>query len=318
MKDTSLSQQEANRWFMRLRDAEATEADWLAFIDWIEGDPERRLAYDAVERAWVEIEAAPERDHLPPAANDDAPAGGSYARRPHRRWALPALAVAASAVLAIAVWPRLTAPPLESFSAGEQPRTVTLSDGSTVWLNRHSGIEARIGARRRYVVLGEGEAAFDVTHDASRPFVVQAGPRSVRVLGTAFDVIRQGDRFVVQVARGAVAVTPAGDGEVVRVTVGHKLRQSGENDVVMSTADPQTMAARRDGVLVYRDALLSEVADDLSLYLRKPVIAEGVAGNLRFSGVLKADDEATVLDQLEAFAPVRADRTSTGVRLSAR
>lgn len=315
MTDTTRIRNDAVAWFVRLRDENASEAQWLAFLDWIEAHPEHRRAYDAVERTWVETEGAPGENVRPlprRPANDDAATGGS-----RRRWLWGGAAVAASAVFALAVWPQIAPPSVDAYAADEQARTVTLSDGSKVWLNRGARLEARMGRRDREIRLEQGEAAFDVAHQTSRPFVVHAGDRDVRVLGTAFNVIHQGERFVVQVERGVVAVTPAGRSQPTRLTVGQGLRQSGQGPVFVTAEDTTSMSARRDGVLVYREAPFGEVADDLSLYLGKPVIAEGAARDLRFSGVLKADDEATVLGQIEAFAPVRIVRNPTGVRIAA-
>ena len=317
MTDDSQTREEARAWFIRLQEPTASEADWMEFIAWIEASSERRDAYDEVERTWVEAEAlrdAEIRQARPIVANDAGPGVFSGSRR----WALPAVAVAAAAVLVVAAWPTLMGPPVASYAAEDQARTVTLADGSTVWLNRHSAIEARVGTGRRDIILLQGEAAFDVTHDPARPFTVSAGDRSVHVLGTAFDVVHQGDRFMVQVARGSVAVTPAGRDDSVRLSVGQSLRQTGKGAVNLSTVRPQTVAARQDGILVYRDAVFGEVVDDLSLYISKPVIADHGARKLRFTGVLNADDEVTVLDQLEAFAPVRIERGPSEVRISSR
>ncbi len=304
--------EEAVAWFARLRDLEAGEADWLAFIDWIEADPERRLAYDAVERAWVEAEDEDAAAPLKP-ANDDRPVHGG-----RRRWMYGVAATAACAVLALGVWTQMAGHHVERHVTGDRAETIILADGSEVWLNRNTTLEARIGRRQRDILLGGGEAAFDVTHDAGRPFVVSTGDHSVRVLGTAFDVIHQGERFVVQVERGRVAVTPAGSGRATALSAGQSLRQSGRGAVSVASADPTTIGVRRDGILVYHEARLAEVVDDLSLYLDKAVIADDAARELRFSGVLKADDEVAVLGQLEAFAPVRIVRASNEVRITAR
>lgn len=317
MSDLSLHRHEARTWFVRLQDPEASEGDWLAFLDWIEAASGHREAYDEVERAWTEIESLPRNAAplvRPVAANDD----GARAGRRSRRWLAPLAAAAAVLAVTAGVWPMLSAPDMVAYQTGDSAETVTLADGSTVWLNRQSRIETRIGGKRRDVVLENGEAAFDVIHDVDRPFTVKAGERRVAVLGTAFDVIHQGPRFVVQVTRGAVAVTPAGGSHQVRLTVGQRLRQSGAGEIDLTSVDPEATSSRRDGVLVYRDASLGEVVDDLSLYMNKPVIADEATRNLRFSGVLRADDEVAVLEQLEAFAPVRIDRTSTEARVSVR
>src|SRR3546814_2068180 len=49
----------------------------------------------------------------------------------------------------------------------------------------------------------QGRAMFDVAHDASRPFVVDAGLGTVTALGTRFQVQRNEDRVSVTLLEGA-------------------------------------------------------------------------------------------------------------------
>lgn len=68
-------------------------------------------------------------------------------------------------------------------------KIITLPDGSKVWLN--SGSEIRFSERfgkTREIQLVNGEAYFDVKHDAHLPFIVHYGALHARVLGTAFNV----------------------------------------------------------------------------------------------------------------------------------
>lgn len=64
-----------------------------------------------------------------------------------------------------------------------------LPDGSIVWLNSGSRIAypANFTDSIREVEL-EGEAYFDVTKDAGRPFIVRTSDINIKVLGTAFNV----------------------------------------------------------------------------------------------------------------------------------
>ena len=66
---------------------------------------------------------------------------------------------------------------------------LVLPDGSRVWLNAGSRLvyPGHFSPLRREVSL-EGEAFFEVTHNASVPFLVHAGKLTVRVLGTRFNV----------------------------------------------------------------------------------------------------------------------------------
>lgn len=67
--------------------------------------------------------------------------------------------------------------------------SLTLSDGTKVWLNSHSKFTypARFSSKERDVKL-EGEAFFEVAHNEKSPFVVHADLLHVKVLGTKFNV----------------------------------------------------------------------------------------------------------------------------------
>jgi ferric-dicitrate binding protein FerR (iron transport regulator) len=67
---------------------------------------------------------------------------------------------------------------------------VSLPDGSKAYLNRNSQLSypPKPGTGQRNVTL-KGEAFFEITPDASRPFVIDAGKAQVKVVGTSFNVI---------------------------------------------------------------------------------------------------------------------------------
>lgn len=66
---------------------------------------------------------------------------------------------------------------------------ITLADNSTVWLNSGSKLvyPAKFAGKKREVFL-EGEAIFDVSHNAQKPFYVVSKDVEVKVLGTVFNV----------------------------------------------------------------------------------------------------------------------------------
>lgn len=313
MTDEARAEEEALGWFARLQDAEATEADWRAFADWVAASPAHGAAYDALERLWVDLDEV-ETARIAPLvvpANDDA--------RPTRRriWLYPAVGIAAAAVLAIGLWPYL-GDRGATYRTTDQPLTVELADGSSVQLNRHSEMRVRLTNGDRRVVLADGEAAFDVAHDAARPFMVEADGREVRVLGTAFDIISHDGIFSVGVERGVVAVKTRSAETPVRLTAGGRVRQVGDAAAQVDVVDPAVIAAWRSGVLVYRAATLEQVGEDLSRYFDKPVKVSASARGLRFTGALRIADEKTMLDQLRDFAPVAIQAGPAEVRLTSR
>jgi ferric-dicitrate binding protein FerR (iron transport regulator) len=88
-------------------------------------------------------------------------------------------------------------------------KTITLPDGSTVWLNSGSTIKfpERFG-KTREIQLINGEAYFDVKHDNTSPFIVHYGRLHAQVLGTAFNVkfYKNISDVRLTVTRGCVAV----------------------------------------------------------------------------------------------------------------
>ncbi|HEV2479117.1 MAG TPA: FecR domain-containing protein [Puia sp.] len=77
----------------------------------------------------------------------------------------------------------------QSTMSTAEKRVIHLPDGSMVLLNKNSRLDyPRVfGDTSREVVLS-GEAYFNITHLAGRPFVVHTGKLSTRVLGTTFNI----------------------------------------------------------------------------------------------------------------------------------
>ena len=87
-----------------------------------------------------------------------------------------------------------------------------LPDGSKVRLNSSTkiSIPANFNEGSREISL-EGEAFFDVAHNASKPFKIHTGKDEIRVLGTAFNVkAYSADRQIfTTLVRGSVSVSTA-------------------------------------------------------------------------------------------------------------
>ena len=308
---------EAANWFVRLQADDAPEADWLAFRDWLERDPAHAEAYAQVERTWISLD-----DLKLPADTTVVPLRPrAEARGAGRRWAIfgAGAAAAAAALAAVVILPQQGA--VAYVAPAAQPRTVQLADGSHLYLNRATQVRVALRSSRRAVEFVDGEADFDVAHDPSRPFVIAAGDRQIRVVGTEFNVLRHDGRLTVTVKRGMVAVTgdPDHPANPVTLTAGQQLDHvEGSNLTRVSQVDPLDALGWRRGVLVYRNRPLAEVSADLGRYLPLPVHVDPSAKSLKFTGLLFIDSEDAMMRRLEAFLPVTAERTSTEIRLKAR
>jgi len=229
--------------------------------------------------------------------------------------------LAAAAAIALAVMPfSAIAPATQTFATGKgEHRTVKLADGSTVELNAGTRLSVTLGADDRRVTMPEGEAVFDVAADKARPFLISAGDRTVRVVGTRFDVRHRGDAISVTVERGVVEVRPADGiaGRVFRLHPGQRLdTRQGEPAVQLSPADPEQVESWRTGRLIYRDQQLGDVVADLNQQFEKPIVLEDPAlARTRVSGVLVLDNQSAVIRRLALLAPITALPSERGILL---
>ncbi len=90
---------------------------------------------------------------------------------------------------------------------GKAPKIVYLTDGTRITLGRNSSLAYSnlLHGDKREVHL-EGEAFFEVTKDAQRPFLVYSGGIVTKVLGTSFRVTGH-EKITVAVKSGKVAVS---------------------------------------------------------------------------------------------------------------
>ncbi len=302
-------------WIVRLQapDLDADEA--AAFDAWISA-PAHARAYDRALAVTFEIEAA--APQLAEALRDAPTPRRSTASR---GW-IAAAGVLAAATIALAITPAsLFAPAAtQAYATGTaEHHTVKLADGSTVELNAGSRISVTLGRHDRRVVMPEGEAVFDVAADSRRPFLIAVGDRTVRVVGTRFDVRHRGQSLSVAVERGVVEVRPA-DGQVGRVWRLHPGQRldaaQGEPTARVTAVDPQQMESWRSGRLIYRDAPLGDVVADLNQQFVTPIELEDPSlAQVRVSGVLVLDDQASVIRRLALLAPVKALPSARGVLL---
>lgn len=115
----------------------------------------------------------------------------------------------------------------EKWNASTKPMTVVLDDGSKVTLSPRARIRYanKFVAAKREVYL-EGEAFFDITKDADRPFFVYSNGLVTKVLGTSFTVRAYGNsnEVTVEVKTGRVSVFPQSDPDFEQKTSGRELQ----------------------------------------------------------------------------------------------
>lgn len=300
---------EAIAWHIRLRAEDS--ADWAAFAAWLEGDPARSDAYDAVALADAALDAAGLSRLAPAAANDDEAGARTHPFRRRFAWIG---AIAAVLLAALFAWPMLgTARYTVTTAPGEQ-RSVVLESGSRIALNGDSTIELD---RRdaRYARLERGEALFDIRHDPAAPFELAIGESRVRDVGTRFNAVRADKAVRIEVAEGAVLYNP--DREAVPLKAGQALTDpDGPGKVIVTSQDPRAIGGWRHGGLIYREQALSTIAADLARTLGVAVTVDPAIAAQTFTGTIRVDrDQPRLFARLETLLDVEAHRDGGGWRL---
>jgi transmembrane sensor len=320
------AQSTAVDWVIRLQGAEIGESDWLAFDDWLAIHTDHGAAYDRALALWLELDG-----RALPAVADAQPADTvlpfgsrlktrtiSYHGSP--RW-VGWGAAAAAAMLAI--W--LALPASEPNWQNIQTRTgqhdsTVLADGSRLDLAGATQLSYAFDGKTRRVKMAEGEVLFDIAKDDRHPFIIEVGDRSVRVVGTAFDVRQRGDQLSVAVLRGEVEVAPRAGGAAMHLLPGKRFdHHLGAITSQLSEVAAEEISSWRSGRLIYRDRPLSELVDDLNSQFDRPVtLAESRLGDLRFSGVLVLDDQESVIRRLTLLTPLWSSSSAAGIMLRAK
>ena len=203
---------------------------------------------------------------------------------------------------------------------GQRVHTV-LSDGTSVWLNSNSRLElVADGGGFRKVRL-DGEALFDVSHDESRPFVVETERNSVTVLGTTFDVSAYGDsgNCSVKLYEGSVSLSDSDGSEICRLAPFQRVDIIGDG-YMMSGMNPNERELWTEGIYFFDDKTYSEIFRTVQSYYKTRIIIEdaAVADFKCTCRVRQEDGLEHLLNVLNLVHPFRwrwnSDRTE--VRLS--
>jgi transmembrane sensor len=221
--------------------------------------------------------------------------------RPRRvRRLLAAATLAVAACLAIVAAPsalvRLEA---DAVTATAELRTINLEDGSQVRLAPRSAIGIDFSQNERRVRLLQGEAFFDVTPDARRPFRVVAKDVVATVLGTAFEVALQDDGTTVAVRHGLVRVDDEKARQSASLQAGDWMRVRAQTGAERGTRAPADIGDWTAGQFVARNRPIAEIVDRLRGYYGGVIVVQDDAFARRLvNGVYDLRDPDATLRNL--------------------
>jgi len=182
---------------------------------------------------------------------------------------------------------------------GSRVISLTLSDGTKVWLNAASSLTyptAFTGVERKVSITGE--AYFEVTHHATQPFIVSKNNMEVRVLGTHFNVNAYDDEPGIKVTllegRVKVSLRQARGAGSVTIQPGQQA-VSGNNGqlTVNHTADMDQVMAWKNGNFYFNHTDLQTVMRQISRWYDVDVSYEGQLPEMYFGGDVSRDNSAS-------------------------
>ncbi len=188
-----------------------------------------------------------------------------------------------------------------------QSSSVTLSDGSKVWLNGESSVvySSRYGTDSRNLEL-KGEGFFDVAKNTKLPFVVEVGDIQITALGTKFnvDAYETGEAVKVTLEEGSVRVNKADRSAMLKPGM-----QASVDDQSMDVkkVDTELYTSWYQGRIVFKDERLGTITDQLEkMYDVKFIYRSDTLRSYRYRGTISLDN--SILKALEML------RVSTGIR----
>lgn len=153
-----------------------------------------------------------------------------------------------------------------------------LPDGSQGWLNSGSSIKYPINFRKDRKVEISGEAWFDVVHLNSSNFRVITPYFNVKVVGTQFNVIAFENESTAEVIleRGKVVLLGKDDKVEGELEVDQQLVfNKSTKEFVKSPIDSKSYTSWKDGVLVFKNVQMSEIARRLERKYNTEIILHG-------------------------------------------
>ncbi|RKE49280.1 FecR family protein [Sphingobacterium detergens] len=182
---------------------------------------------------------------------------------------------------------------------------LTLSDGTKVWINAQSNLTfpAQFPDNERRVAL-EGEAYFEVAHDAKRPFFVASKAGEIKVLGTHFNVFAYHDNIRTTLVEGKVEVRQK---ENKLELIPGEFASLSKNNLVKGKADIQQDLAWHNNEFYFKKETIVNIAHQLSRWYDLEVKFRGdVQLTKEYSGSIQRDVQLSqVLEMLSYVSDLR-------------
>ncbi len=307
VKASAAVRAEAAAWVARLHGPNRTPHVEAGLRRWLADDPEHAAAFELLTDTW-EKSARLRRRPLEQVASWE---------RSGFRISFPRAALAAAATVVLAVLATIFYLHTDAVTTGVgELRTLTLGDGSRVHLNTDTRIRVYYDKQTRHVSLERGEALFEVAKLPDWPFIVAAGGREIKALGTEFVVRRDGKRLSVMLMEGKVTVELRGgatqssslgathategqsnrsppEAETFTLIPGDRVTFVGSATPTLDRPAPERITAWLRGEVALDNTSLADAVAEMNRYSHQRIVADDPAlAVIRVSGIFQAGDLA--------------------------
>lgn len=199
------------------------------------------------------------------------------------------------------------------FAVKDEPQSMLLPDGSSITLNRHSSIQypADFGKAQERRVMLQGDAHFDVSK-SKKPFLIETGDMTIRVLGTSFyvDAAAKNEVDKVIVEKGKVSLKAIKGNREIIVNGGEKASfEKQYRRFNKQHNDEENYLAWMTKKITFRNTPLPQVVRDLNeIYDASLTIKSKHLKNCRYSATFEDQSLDAILKVLESTLEVEINR----------
>ncbi|HYE53950.1 MAG TPA: FecR domain-containing protein [Chitinophagaceae bacterium] len=163
---------------------------------------------------------------------------------------------------------------------------LTLEDGTKIWLNSDSRFRfpVKFSAENRDVEL-EGEGYFEVAHAPKKPFVVSYRDKTVRVLGTRFNINAYSSSEAVTLLQGSIQWT--GLEQSIILKPGQQVQVTASSVVTRSVQAEDYILWIRNTLLLEQKSI-KNLFDDIARHYDVEIRYKGeVSDSIQFNGAFE-------------------------------
>ena len=214
-------------------------------------------------------------------------------------WGAAAIFVALVGLTLSAIF-LLPAQTITQLAAKGEKKEIILEDGTHVFLNGNSSITYRSSFEDKRHITLVGEAFFDVARDTTRPFTVNMGDVTVRVLGTSFNINSYDkDRIKVSVNSGKVAVRSTQVDTLIHLIKNQQVEFFNSLTAKVSTADSDDDILWTKNIISLKETTLADTATILENWYDVQIgFADPTIGQETISGKFKKEKLENIMTSI--------------------